>query len=208
MMANSLGLLGHFIIAAISHTGYLGIAGLMAIESACIPIPSEVIMPFSGYLVFLGRFRLVWVALAGALGCNVGSIVAYAVGATGGRRLVESYGRYVLISRKDLEMADHWFDRFGDVTVFVARLLPVVRTFIALPAGVARMNFLRFNVYTFLGSFPWCLGLAYVGVKMGANWDTLGPYFHRFDGVLLLLFILAVVWFVAHRWKHRLTATD
>ena len=207
-MANPLGLLGHFIIAAISHAGYLGIAGLMAMESACIPIPSEVIMPFSGYLVFQGRFRLLWVALAGALGCNVGSIVAYAVGATGGRRLVESYGRYVLISRKDLEMADHWFERFGDATVFVARLLPVVRTFIALPAGVSRMNFLRFNIYTFLGSFPWCLALAYIGVKMGANWDTLGPYFHRFDSALLLLFVLAAVWFVVHRWKHRLPAGD
>lgn len=208
MIANSLELLGHFITAVISQSGYWGIAGLMAIESACIPIPSEVIMPFSGYLVFLGRFRLIWVALAGALGCNAGSIVAYAVGATGGRALVEKYGRYVLISQKDLELADRWFARFGDWTVFFARLLPVVRTFIALPAGVARMNFVRFNVYTFIGSFPWCLALAYAGVKLGANWDRLSPYFHRFDDAIVLAVILAAAWFVVHRWTHRLTVPD
>ncbi len=193
-----------FITAAISRLGYGGILGLMAIESACIPLPSEVIMPFSGYLVFLGRFRLPWVALAGALGCNLGSIVAYAVGMTGGRPLVEKYGRMVLISRADLERADRWFARFGDWTVFFARLLPVVRTFIALPAGVARMNFVRFNIYTFLGSLPWCWVLAYAGVKLGAHWDRLGPYFHRFDGAIVILAVAATVWFVAHRWHNRL----
>ena len=208
MPTNSLDLLGHFITTAISHTGYLGIFGLMALESACIPIPSEVIMPFSGYLVFLGRFRLAWVALAGALGCNAGSILAYTVGARGGRPLVEKYGRYVLISRTDLEWADDWFARFGDWTVFFARLLPVVRTFIALPAGVARMNFVRFNVYTFLGSLPWCWALAYVGLKMGAHWERLGPYFHRFDTAIVAVIILAAALFLYHRWTHRLTASD
>lgn len=208
MTANSLELLGRFITMTISHAGYPGIVGLMALESACIPLPSEVIMPFSGYLVFLGRFRLVWVALAGALGCNVGSIVAYAVGAAGGRPLVEKYGSYVLISRADLAMADRWFARFGDWTVFFARLLPVVRTFIALPAGVARMNFVRFNVYTFLGSLPWCWALAYAGVKMGDHWERLGPYFHRFDGAIVVVIILAAAWFVYHRWTHRVTAPE
>src|SRR5579875_1764675 len=208
MTTSSLALIGRFITMAISHTGYFGIAGLMAIESACIPIPSEVIMPFSGYLVYLGRFRLAWVALAGALGCNVGSIVAYAVGAAGGRPLVEKYGRYVLISRADLALADDWFARFGDWTVFFARLLPAVRTFIALPAGGARMNFVRFNVYTFLGSLPWCLALAYAGVKMGARWDSLSPYFHRFDGVIAAVLVLAAVWFFYHRWMHRITAPE
>ncbi len=208
MTANSLELLGRFITMTISHAGYPGIVGLMALESACIPLPSEVIMPFSGYLVFLGRFRLVWVTLAGALGCNVGSIVAYAVGAAGGRPLVEKYGSYVLISRADLAMADRWFARFGDWTVFFARLLPVVRTFIALPAGVARMNFVRFNVYTFLGSLPWCWALAYAGVKMGDHWERLGPYFHRFDGAIVVVIILAAAWFVYHRWTHRVTAPE
>ena len=128
--------IGRFVTAVISGSGYGGIVVLMGIESACIPLPSEIIMPFSGYLVSLGRFKLAWVALAGALGCNVGSIVAYYVGALGGRPLVEKYGRYVLVTRHDLELADRWFLRYGDWAVFFARLLPVVRTFIALPAGL------------------------------------------------------------------------
>src|SRR5579885_1270396 len=133
-----------FIVATISSLGYGGIVLLMAIESACIPLPSEVIMPFSGYLVSTGRFNLWGVAVAGALGCNIGSIAAYFIGAKGGRPLAERYGHYVFVTRHDLEMADRWFVRYGDWAVFFARLLPVVRTFIALPAGIARMNFLRF----------------------------------------------------------------
>jgi len=200
--------LGRFITSVISRAGYPGILMLMGIESACVPIPSEVIMPFSGYLVFLGRFKLTWVALAGALGCNAGSIVAYAVGAFGGRPLVERYGRYLWISKHDLALADRWFARYGDWTVFFARLLPVVRTFIALPAGVSRMNFLRFNIYTFLGSLPWCWALAYAGVKLGANWDALDPYFRRFDKVFVAACIIAVAILIYHRWKTRLTLTE
>ncbi|MGH9359256.1 MAG: DedA family protein [Terriglobia bacterium] len=206
MISTFLNLLGHFITAVISSGGYAGIAGLMAIESACIPLPSEVVLPFAGYLVFMGRFRLAWVAVAGALGCNVGSIIAYAVGATGGRPLIEKYGRYILVSRKDLELADRWFARFGNWTVFFARLLPIVRTFIALPAGVSRMNFVRFNIYTFLGSLPWCWLLAYAGVRLGANWPRIEPYFHHFDGVIVAAAVVAAAWFVYHRWTHRLTA--
>src|SRR5512136_69803 len=140
MVTAILEFLARFIISVISSAGYLGIVLLMAIESACIPLPSEVIMPFSGYLVSVGRFKLAWVAVAGALGCNLGSFVAYYVGSLGGRPLVEKYGRYVLITRHDLALADRFFARYGDWAVFVARLLPVVRTFIALPAGIARMN--------------------------------------------------------------------
>lgn len=184
--------------------GYLGVLVLMAIESACIPIPSEVIMTFSGYLVFLGRFRLEWVALVGAVGCNAGSIVAYGVGVAGGRPLVERYGRYVWLSKRDLELADRWFARYGDWAVFFARLLPVVRTFIALPAGIARMNFLRFNIYTFLGSLPWCWALAYAGLKLGANWDALSPYFHRFDKIFVAACIVIFVGLVWHRWRGRI----
>lgn len=198
---------GRFIVSVISHGGYPGILLLMAIESACIPIPSEVIMTFAGYLVFTGRFKLAWVAIFGALGCNAGSIVAYGVGAWGGRPLAEKYGRLLWISKRDLELADRWFARYGDATVFVARLLPVVRTFIALPAGVARMNFLRFNIYTFLGSLPWCFVLAYAGVKLGAHWDALSPYFHRFDKVLIAVFVIAFAWFIYHRWKGRAEST-
>src|SRR5213080_3066538 len=143
MVTSLVELLGRFVIAVISQAGYPGIVLLMGIESACIPLPSEIIMPFSGYLVFTGRFKLAWVALAGAVGCNVGSLVAYYVGALGGRPLAEKYGRYVLVTRHDLELADRWFARYGDWAVFFSRLLPVIRTFIALPAGIARMNFWR-----------------------------------------------------------------
>jgi membrane protein DedA with SNARE-associated domain len=178
----------------------------MAIESACIQLPSEVIMPFSGYLVFTGRFRLVWVALAGALGCNVGSLVAYYVGSWGGRPLVEKYGRYLLVTHHDLEMADRFFARFGDWAVFLARLLPVIRTFIAFPAGVSRMNVVRFHIYTFLGSLPWCFALALAGMIMGERWTVLREYFHRFDAVLGVVIVITAVWFVHNRWKNRLRA--
>ena len=206
MVTSLLEFLGSFIVAVISHTGYLGIVLLMAIESACIPLPSEVIMPFSGYLVSVGRFRLSWVALAGALGCNAGSLVAYYVGSWGGRPLVEKYGRYLLVTRHDLEMADRFFARYGDWAVFLARLLPVIRTFIAFPAGVARMNFARFNIYTFLGSLPWCWALAFAGMKLGERWTTLRAYFHRFDTVIGILIVLGAVWFIHNRWKNRVRA--
>ena len=206
MLTRVVELVGRFVITVISHGGYPGIVLLMGIESACIPLPSEIIMPFSGYLVHTGRFKLIWVALAGALGCNVGSLVAYYVGSLGGRPLAERYGRFVLVTRHDLELADRWFARYGDWAVFFARLLPVVRTFIALPAGIARMNFLRFNLYTFLGSLPWCLALAYAGVKLGERWTILRQYFHRFDTVIIVLILAGAVWFIHNRWKNRLSA--
>jgi membrane protein DedA with SNARE-associated domain len=206
MVTAILEFLAAFIIAVISSTGYLGIVLLMGIESACIPLPSEVIMPFSGYLVSVGRFRLAWVAVAGALGCNLGSLVAYYVGSLGGRPLVEKYGRYVLVTRHDLQMADRFFARYGDWAVFIARLLPVIRTFIALPAGVARMNVVRFHIYTFLGSLPWCWVLAYAGLKLGEHWRELRHYFHRFDTVIGILIVIGAIWFIRNRWKNRLRA--
>ena len=201
MIARLLELISHFIISVISAGGYAGIVVLMAIESACIPLPSEIIMPFSGYLVAEGRFSLWWVGVAGAVGCNVGSIVAYCAGAWGGRPLIERYGRYLLITHRDLAWADRWFARYGDATVFFARLLPVIRTFIALPAGVARMNFLRFNVYTFLGSLPWCLALAWLGLKFGEHYqEVIRPWFHKFDVLIGLVLLAAAVWFIRSRW--------
>ncbi len=202
MVARIIEILSGFIVATISLLGYAGIVLLMAIESACIPLPSEIIMPFSGYLVYTGQFNLWAVAVAGAFGCVVGSLVAYWVGARGGRPLIEKYGRYVLISRHDLDLADRWFSRYGEVIVFASRLLPVIRTFIAFPAGVARMNLKRFVIYTFLGSLPWCLGLAYVGQLLGEQWDknqTLKTWFHRFDFVIGLIILAAAVWWV---WRH------
>jgi membrane protein DedA with SNARE-associated domain len=205
LIARIIEILSGFIVAVISAMGYGGIVLLMAIESACIPLPSEVIMPFSGYLVYKGDFNIWWVAVAGAVGCVLGSLVAYWVGMYGGRPLIEKYGRYILISNHDLDLADRWFKRYGEVIVFASRLLPVIRTFIAFPAGVARMNLKRFVVYTFLGSFPWCLGLAYVGQLLGEQWDknpTLKSWFHRFDFVIGIILVLAVIWWVRRHIKN------
>jgi membrane protein DedA with SNARE-associated domain len=199
--------LAGFIIAVISKTGYLGVLLLMAIESACIPLPSEVIMPFAGYLVYAGTLKLLLVATAGALGCNVGSVIAYEVGYYGGRPLVEKYGSYLLLSRHDLDLADRFFLRFGSAAVFIGRLLPVIRTFIALPAGIARMPRLRFHVYTFAGSWPWCFALAWIGMKLGERWNKdprLAHWLHRLDAVIILLVLLGLTWFIWSHWKNRL----
>src|SRR5512146_2077948 len=200
-----------FIKSVIAVTGYSGIAILMAIESACIPLPSELIMPFAGYLVFEGTMKLFWVATAGALGCNLGSLVAYEIGYYGGRPLVEKFGSYIWLSERELNWADHFFAKFGNATVFFSRLLPVIRTFIALPAGIARMPRLRFHLYTFIGSWPWCLGLAWIGLKLGEKWDSdprLKMWFHRFDFVIGGLILLGVIWFVYSHWQHRIKAEN
>jgi membrane protein DedA with SNARE-associated domain len=202
MIARLLEILSGIIVAVISTLGYSGVVLLMAIESACIPLPSEIIMPFSGYLVSTGQMNLWVVALAGAVGCVLGSLVAYWVGMKGGRPLIEKYGRYVLVSRHDLDMADRWFEKRGEIIVFVSRMLPAIRTFIAFPAGVARMNLKRFVIYTFAGSFPWCLGLAYVGQKLGEKWnkdDTLKTWFHRFDFLIGIAAVILVAWWI---WRH------
>ncbi len=203
MVTRILEILASFIISVISTMGLPGIVLLMAIESACIPLPSEVIMPFSGYLVFLGKYSLWSVGLAGAFGCVVGSVPAYYLGMYGGRPLIEKYGKYILISRHDLDMADRWFERHGEATVFFARLLPVIRTFIAFPAGVSRMEMKRFILYTFAGSLPWCLGLAYVGMVMGEKWPILREYFHKFDLLIGAVIVAAIVWYVRRHLKHR-----
>lgn len=202
MVAKIIGYLSSFIVATISALGYWGIVLLMAIESACIPLPSEIIMPFSGYLVSKGEMNLWLVGIAGAFGCVVGSMVAYWAGMYGGRPFIEKYGRYILLSRHDLDLADRWFAKYGEAIVFISRLLPAIRTFIAFPAGVARMNVTRFVIYTFAGSLPWCLGLAYIGQKLGEKWDkddTLKTWFHRFDFVIGIVGVLAVAWWI---WRH------
>src|SRR6185369_6327473 len=193
-----------FIFWVMNSTGYAGIVILMAIESACIPLPSELIMPFAGYLVSQGRFSLILAATAGAIGCNLGSVIAYEIGYYGGRPLVERYGSYILMSRHDVEIADRFFKKFGGLAIFVGRLLPVVRTFIALPAGIARMPRVPFHVYTFLGSWPWCFGLAYIGMKLGDHWMDLKPYFLRFKEVIVVLLLAGIVWFVWTHWKNRM----
>jgi membrane protein DedA with SNARE-associated domain len=196
-------ILSRFVINTISSLGYAGILVTMAIESACIPLPSEIIMPFSGYLVTTGQFTMLGVTLAGAVGNLLGSIIAYYAGVWGGRPFVERYGAYVLLSRRDLDTADRWFARYGEAAVFFSRLLPVVRTFISLPAGIARMNFARFVIFTFVGALPWCYALAYVGVVMGERWDQLREYFHQFDIVIGLCLALAAAYFLWSHWPRR-----
>ncbi len=191
--------IAEWVISVISSMGYPGIVLLMAIESACIPLPSEIIMPFSGYLVYTGRFDLHAASLAGALGCAVGSAAAYWVGIWGGRPFLEKYGRYVLIRRKDLDAADRFFERWGMWAVFIARLLPIIRTFISLPAGISRMPFIPFLVLSFVGSVPWCYLLAYVGKVLGENWQSIRNYFHGAD---MVVGIALVVGFAFWLWHH------
>jgi membrane protein DedA with SNARE-associated domain len=191
-----------FITGVIGGMGYGGIVLLMAIESACIPLPSEIIMPFAGYLVYLDKMSLHGAALAGAIGCVVGSIPAYYLGMYGGRPLIEKYGKYVLLSHRELDLADRLFQRWGQWVVLAGRLLPFIRTFIAFPAGVSRMRMGKFLVYTFVGSYPWCLALAWAGMKLGKAWDSdprFKAIFHRFEYVIVGAFLLAVAWFVWHK---------
>lgn len=192
------------IIAVIGAGGYGGIVMLMAIESACIPLPSEIIMPFSGYLVSTGRLELWAVATAGAIGCNLGSIPAYALGKYGGRPAIERFGRYVLMNVHDLDRAERFFDRFGSAAVLICRLLPIIRSFIAFPAGVARMPLVRFHLYTFAGSWPWCFALAWIGMKLGQRWHEdprVGRVMHGLDAVVILVLLGGVVFYVAHRLR-------
>jgi membrane protein DedA with SNARE-associated domain len=187
---------GKWIIETISSLGYSGIILTMGIESACIPLPSEIIMPFSGYLVFAGRFNLFWVSVAGASGCVFGSLAAYWAGIILGRPFIEKYGKYILISHRDLDTADRWFNKYGDWAIFFSRLLPVIRTFISLPAGIARMNFPKFILYTFLGSLPWCFALAFVGKILGENWQNIRTYFRGADIIIVSVIILGIAFFI------------
>ena len=207
MVAQILEALAVWITGVISAGGYGGVMLLMAIESACIPLPSEIIMPFSGYLVYTDRFSLLAVATWGALGCNLGSVVAYEIGRFGGRPLVERFGRYIFLSKRELAIADRFFERRGSIAVLIARLLPVIRTFIALPAGIARMSRVKFHLYTFIGSWPWCFALAYIGMRLGERWNQdprLKMWFHRFDTVILVVLVAAVAYFVWSHLAHRM----
>lgn len=198
-MSSILSVLSHFVINTIDAMGYLGVVALMAIESANIPLPSEVIMPFSGFLVSMGKFSLFWVAIAGGVGCLVGSLFSYWIGAIGGRPLIEKYGKYILISHHDLNLADRWFKRWGDITAFVGRLLPIIRTFISFPAGIARTNLLRFSIYTFVGSVIWSYFLAWIGFKLGENWESLKNYFRGADVIIGVVIIAGIVLWI---WRH------
>lgn len=196
MITDALKIVSGFIIATISALGYFGVFITMAIESAAIPLPSEVIMPFSGYLVSTGVFTLNGAAFWGALGCVFGSLLAYGIAAWGGRPLVERYGRFVFLSRHDLDLADRLFRRYGSPIIFFSRLMPVVRTFISLPAGVARMPLGRFCLYTFLGSYPFCYALAYLGQQLGEHWHELEGTFRKYDVVIGIILVAGAAWWI------------
>jgi membrane protein DedA with SNARE-associated domain len=201
MLEKIIALVAVWIMSVISTMGYAGIMLLMAIESACIPLPSEIIMPFAGFLVSKNELTLFGIALAGALGCVLGSIPAYYVGMFGGRPLAERYGKYLLISKKDLDWADNAFAKHGQLIIFLGRMLPAVRTFIAFPAGVARMNMAKFVIYTFIGSFIWCGVLGYAGMKAGEHWEDLKVYFHQFHYVIIAAGVMFVIWYLRRHFK-------
>jgi len=185
--------------------GWPGVVFLMAIESAAIPFPSELIMPLAGWLLIQAKGGSVWwVLLAGfygGLGNLLGSWVAYWISMKGGRPLLLKYGKYVLMSKDEVDKAEIWFNRYGEWAVFIGRLLPVVRTFISIPAGLARMNLWRFSLYTFAGSFIWSLGLAYGGFLLGENWEDLRAVMRPFDIPILLILAAGAIWLLVHRIK-------
>ncbi|MFC1903992.1 DedA family protein [Chloroflexota bacterium] len=178
----------------------------MAVESACIPLPSELIMPLAGWMLIrensLPAIYILVAGFYGALGNTIGSIIAYAVGMWGGRPFLERYGKYILISRHDLDLADRWFAKSGDWSIFVSRLLPVVRTFISLPAGIARMHLVKFSIYTFLGSFIWSVGLAYGGFRLGEHWEQIRTIMRPFDPFVLAVIIVLVALYIYRHVKH------
>jgi len=195
--------IANFVTSVISHLGYPGIFLLMALESAYIPIPSEIIMPFSGFLVSSGEMNFWLVVAVGSVGNLAGSFLAWWVGWRGGRPLVEKYGKYILLSQNDLESSDRFFKRYGEGTVFFSRLLPVVRTFISLPAGIAKMDNKKFLLYTLAGCIPFTALLTYAGLVLKDNWNALQPYFHKFDLIIALLIILAIIWFIFRHIKRK-----
>lgn len=201
MIADVLTKIAELVIKIISDSGYFGVTVLMAIESACIPIPSEIIMPFAGFLTISGKLSLLPVIAWGAIGNLVGSIVAYLIGVYGGRPFIEKYGKYVLIGKDELDKSQRFFTKYGSASVFFSRLLPIVRTFISLPAGIARMPFGRFCVYTFIGSFFWSALLAYIGVFLGENWQSIEVYFRKFDWLIAVLLIAGVAYFIYKKFS-------
>lgn len=193
------------VVEVLGRFGYWGIALGMALESACIPLPSEIVLPFGGFLAATGKITFTEAFMAGQMGGLAGSVLAYGFGRYGGRSLLERYGKYVLISPKEIAVADRWFREKGEMTVFFARLLPGVRTFISLPAGIAGMGFGRFLFYSFLGMLPWSLLFTWAGFRLGQNWTRVREVLHRFDYAIIAILLAAVVAFVWHRLREART---
>ena len=189
-----------------------GVIALMAIESACIPIPSEIIMPLAGWMLIKDpglpiAFNLL-AGVMGALGCTIGSLAAYWVGTKGGRPFLNKYGKYVLITPHDLDKADQWFQKNGDWAIFFSRLMPVIRTFISLPAGIWKMRIGKFVVYTFAGSFIWCTALSFAGYLLGANWEKIRTVMRPFDPVIIGIVVILIGFYVYRHIKHSKTQKE
>lgn len=204
MIAQLLEALAHFIVSVIESTGYFGIFILMTLESALIPLPSEVTMPFSGFLVTQGKFDFWLVVLAGGIGNLVGSLMAYCLGyfleESVLHNLVRRFGKFILLTMEDYEKGERWFRKYGEAIAFTSRLLPAIRTFISLPAGVAEMNVFRFSIYTLIGSLLWSTFLTFIGVKLGENWHAISEYFHKLDLVIGVLLVAGIAFYMWHKW--------
>ncbi|MCD6310678.1 MAG: DedA family protein [Candidatus Eremiobacteraeota bacterium] len=199
MIEEILAWLTGIVMAIINTLGYWGVMIASALESACIPLPSEIIFPFSGYLVSSGHFTFWAVIFWGMIGQILGSLLAYWVGIVGGIPLLRRYGKYILIREKEIDHAHAWFERYGEAAVFFGRLLPVVRTFISLPAGIARMNIWKFLVYTALGCLPWLIALTYAGVLLGDHWVDIKKFFIEFKTFVIAGLLILLAWWV---WSH------
>ncbi len=195
----------HLIVQFISQTGYLGIFFLMMAESALIPIPSEVTMPFAGFLAFQGKLSLLLIIIVGALANLAGSLLAFALGWWGEehlvRDLIKKYGKYLLVSEHEYDRSEKWFRKYGEKIVFVSRILPIVRTFISLPAGIAEMNVVKFSLFTFFGSLIWSAFLAYIGFALGKNWNSIEVYYRKFEYLVIFAVIALAIYYFYHKWK-------
>ncbi len=190
-------LLSGYITQFISAIGYAGVFILMALESAALPVPSEVVMPFAGYLAYQGTFDLFLISIIGAVGCTAGSVLSYYIGYKGGRPFIEKYGKYLFIKTSHMELAETWFKKYGDRAVFFSRLLPVVRTFISLPAGIGRYDLKKLITFSFIGSLPWCFALAYVGFSLGPFWNKIIGFFNGLDIIVVAAIVLVALYY----WK-------
>ncbi|VVB60109.1 SNARE associated Golgi protein [uncultured archaeon] len=190
-------LLSWYITQFISSIGYAGVFILMAMESAALPMPSEIVMPFAGYLAYQGIFNIYLIGLIGALGCMAGSIVSYYIGLKGGRPFIDKYGKYIMLNHHHVQLAETWFTKHGDKAVFFSRFLPVVRTFISLPAGIGKYDFRKLVIYSFIGSIPWTFALAYIGFSLGPYWTGIISFFDKLDILIVVVIVAVTIYF----WK-------
>jgi membrane protein DedA with SNARE-associated domain len=196
----------NFIQHAYNLMQWPGVVALMAVESACIPLPSEIIMPLAGWILIKNQslpisFNLI-AGILGALGCTIGSLAAYWVGSKGGRPFLNKYGKYVLITPHDLDRADGWFQKNGDWAIFITRLMPLIRSFISLPAGIAKMRMGKFLIYTFAGSFIWCTALSFGGYFLGQNWEKIRTVMRPFDPVVAAIVVILIGFYLYRHTKH------